>query len=67
MWGRGSLDYQFPPYILYVLFLFVPTINPTREGFNAILKKCAKLNMSMLHFVEQHQKIQDKCFISQDG
>ncbi|KAG2546450.1 hypothetical protein PVAP13_9KG034281 [Panicum virgatum] len=36
-------------------------------GFNAVLKKYVNPNMSVLHFVRQYQKIQDKCLVAQDG
>ncbi|RLN17279.1 hypothetical protein C2845_PM02G16670 [Panicum miliaceum] len=37
------------------------------DGFNAVLKKYVNPNMSVLHFVKQYQKIQDKCLVAQDG
>ncbi|XP_039778558.1 protein FAR-RED IMPAIRED RESPONSE 1-like [Panicum virgatum] len=37
------------------------------EVFNAVLKKYVNPNMSVLHFVKQYQKIQDKFLVAQDG
>ncbi|KAJ1266111.1 hypothetical protein BS78_08G126200 [Paspalum vaginatum] len=47
---------------------FKECINHTRsEGFNAVLKKYVNPNMSMLHFVRQYQKIQEKCLVAEGG
>ena len=48
---------------------FYPFLQSTQrsEGFNAVLKKYVNPNMSVLHFVRQYQKIQDKCLVAQDG
>ncbi|XP_062191248.1 protein FAR1-RELATED SEQUENCE 5-like [Phragmites australis] len=37
------------------------------EGFNAVLKLYVSPNLSILDFVKQYQKIQDKCLVAQDG
>ena len=48
---------------------FYPFLQSTQrsEGFNSVLKKYVNPNMSVLHFVRQYQKIQDKCLVAQDG
>ncbi|KAG2570970.1 hypothetical protein PVAP13_7KG025629 [Panicum virgatum] len=53
----------------YYMHCFYPFLQSTqrREGFNAVLKKYVNPNMSVLHFVRQYQKIQDKCLGVQDG
>lgn len=53
----------------YYMRCFFPFMQSTQrsEGFNALLKKYVNPNMSILHFVEQYQKIQDKCLVAQDG
>ncbi|KAJ1267450.1 hypothetical protein BS78_07G056800 [Paspalum vaginatum] len=37
------------------------------EGFNAFLKKYVNLNLSILRFFRQYQKIQEKWLVAQDG
>ncbi|CAL5025910.1 unnamed protein product [Urochloa decumbens] len=37
------------------------------EGFNAVLKKYVNPNMSILHFVRQYQKVQEKCLVAEEG
>ncbi|XP_062232789.1 protein FAR1-RELATED SEQUENCE 5-like [Phragmites australis] len=37
------------------------------EGFNVVLKLYVSPNLSILDFVKQYQKIQDKCLVAQDG
>jgi len=53
----------------YYMHCFYPFLQSTQrsEGFNAMLKKYVNPNMSILHFVRQYQKIQDKCLVAQDG
>ena len=53
----------------YYMHCFYPFLQSTQrsEGFNAVLKKYVNPNMSILHFVRQYQKIQDKCLVAQDG
>ena len=53
----------------YYMHCFYPFLQSTQrsEGFNAVLKKYVNPNMSVLHFVRQYQKIQDKCLVAQDG
>jgi hypothetical protein len=53
----------------YYMHCFYPFLQSTQrsEGFNAVLKKYMNPNMSVLHFVRQYQKIQDKCLVAQDG
>ena len=53
----------------YYMHCFYPFLQSTQrsEGFNAVLKKYVNPNMSVLHFVKQYQKIQDKCLVAQDG
>ena len=52
----------------YYIHCFYPFLQSTQrsEGFNAVLKKYVNPNMSVLHFVRQYQKIQDKCLVAQD-
>ena len=53
----------------YYMHCFYPFLQSTQrsEGFNAVMKKYVNPNMSVLHFVKQYQKIQDKCLVAQDG
>ena len=53
----------------YYIHCFYPFLQSTQrsEGFNAVLKKYVNPNMSVLHFVRQYPKIQDKCLVVQDG
>ena len=53
----------------YYMHCFYPFLQSTQrsEGFNAVLKKYVNPNMSVLNFVKQYQKIQDKCLVAQDG
>ncbi|KAG2601134.1 hypothetical protein PVAP13_5KG545721, partial [Panicum virgatum] len=53
----------------YYMHWFYPFLQSTHrsEGFNAVLKKYVNPNMSVLNFVKQYQKIQDKCLVAQDG
>ncbi|CAL5038381.1 unnamed protein product [Urochloa decumbens] len=37
------------------------------EGFNAVMKKYVNPNMSILHFVRQYQKVQEKCLVAEEG
>ena len=55
--------------LAYYMHCFYPFLQSTQrsEGFNAVLKKYVNPNMSVLHFVKQYQKIQDKCLVAQDG
>jgi hypothetical protein len=48
---------------------FFPFLQSTQrsEGFNALLKKYVNPNLSVLQFVRQYQKIQEKCLVAQDG
>lgn len=48
---------------------FFPFLQSTQrgEGFNAVLKLYVSPNLSILDFVKQYQKIQDKCLVAQDG
>jgi hypothetical protein len=55
-----------PAYYMHCFFPFLQSTQRS-EGFNALLKKYVNPNMSILHFVEQYQKIQDKCLVAQDG
>jgi hypothetical protein len=60
---RGSFA---PAFYMHSFFPFLQS-NQRSEGFNAVLKKYVNRNMSILHFVEQYQKIQDKCLVAQEG
>jgi len=53
----------------HYIHCFYPFLQSTQrsEGFNAVLKKYVNPNMSVLHFVRQYPKIQDKCLVAQDG
>ena len=55
-----------PAYYMHCFFPFLQSTQRS-ERFNAILKKYVNPNMSILHFVEQYQKIQDKYLVAQDG
>jgi len=48
---------------------FFPFLQSTQrsEGFNAVLKRYVNPNLSILDFVKQYEKIQDKCLVAQDG
>ena len=54
-----------PAYYMHCFFPFLQSTQRS-EGFNAVLKKYVNPNMSVLHFVRQYQKIQDKCLVAQD-
>jgi hypothetical protein len=60
---RGSFA---PAFYMHSFFPFLQSTQRS-EGFNAVLKKYVNPNMSILHFVEQYQKIQDKCLVAQEG
>jgi hypothetical protein len=53
----------------YFMHCFYPFLQSTQrsEGFNAVLKKYVNPNMSILNFVRQYEKIQEKCLIAQEG
>ena len=53
----------------FYMHCFYPFLQSTQrsEGFNSVLKKYVNPNMSVLHFVRQYQKIQDKCLVAHDG
>ena len=53
----------------FYMHCFYPFLQSTQrsEGFNSVLKRYVNPNMSVLHFVRQYQKIQDKCLVAQDG
>ncbi|OQU78842.1 hypothetical protein SORBI_3008G059632 [Sorghum bicolor] len=53
----------------YYMHSFFPVLQSTQrsEGFNALLKKYVNPNLSVLQFVRQYQKIQEKCLVAQDG
>ncbi|RLN24169.1 hypothetical protein C2845_PM07G17900 [Panicum miliaceum] len=55
-----------PAYYMHCLYPFLQSTQRS-EGFNAVLKKYVNPNMSVLNFVKQYQKIQDKCLVAQDG
>ncbi|CAL5078668.1 unnamed protein product [Urochloa decumbens] len=53
----------------YYMHNFYPFLQSTQrsEGFNAVLKKYVNPNMSILHFVRQYQKLQEKCLVAEEG
>ena len=53
----------------FYMHCFYPFLQSTQssEGFNSVLKRYVNPNMSVLHFVRQYQKIQDKCLVAHDG
>ncbi|CAL4981047.1 unnamed protein product [Urochloa decumbens] len=55
--------------LAYYMHCFFPFLQSTQrsEGFNAVLKKYVNPNMSILHFVSQYQKIQEKCLVTEEG
>ncbi|CAN6296618.1 unnamed protein product [Urochloa humidicola] len=55
-----------PAYYMHCFFPFLQSTQRS-EGFNALLKKYVNPNMSILHFVRQYQKIQDKCLVAEEG
>ncbi|XP_062179461.1 protein FAR1-RELATED SEQUENCE 5-like [Phragmites australis] len=63
----NSIRQSFVP--AYYMHCFFPFLQSTQrsEGFNAVLKLYVSPNLSMLDFIKQYQKIQDKCLVAQDG
>ncbi|OQU87051.1 hypothetical protein SORBI_3003G198000, partial [Sorghum bicolor] len=55
-----------PAYYMHSFFPFLQSTQRS-EGFNALLKKYVNPNLSVLQFVRQYQKIQEKCLVAQDG
>ncbi|CAM0150013.1 unnamed protein product [Urochloa decumbens] len=55
-----------PAYYMHCFFPFLQSTQRS-EGFNAVLKKDVNPNMSILHFVRQYQKIQEKCLVAEEG
>ncbi|CAL5045746.1 unnamed protein product [Urochloa decumbens] len=55
-----------PAYYMHCFFPFLQSTQRS-EGFNAVLKKYVNPNMSILHFVRQYQKIQEKCLVAEEG
>lgn len=55
-----------PAYYMHNFFPFLQ-FTQRSEGFNELLKKYVNPNLSILQFVNQYQKIQDKCLVAQDG
>ncbi|CAN6234665.1 unnamed protein product [Urochloa humidicola] len=55
-----------PAYYMHYFFRFLQSTQHS-EGFNALLKKYVNPNMSILHFVRQYQKIQEKCLVAEEG
>ena len=53
----------------YYMHCFYPFLQSTQrsEGFNAVLKRYVNPNLSILLFVKQYEKIQQKCLVAQDG
>jgi hypothetical protein len=54
--------------LAFFMHSFFPFLQSTQrsEGFNAVLKTYVNPNMSILHFVKQYQKIQDKILVAED-
>jgi hypothetical protein len=55
-----------PAFFMHSFFPFLQSTQRS-EGFNAALKTYVNPNMSILHFVEQYQKTQDKIHVAEDG
>ncbi|XP_062191257.1 protein FAR1-RELATED SEQUENCE 5-like [Phragmites australis] len=53
----------------YYMHCFYPFLQSTQrsEGFNAVLKRYVNPNLSILLFVKQYEKIQQKYLVAQDG
>ncbi|CAN6182427.1 unnamed protein product [Urochloa humidicola] len=71
--GNKMLEYLFdlrktfiPAYYMQDFFPFLQT-TARSEGFNAVLKKYVNPQMSILNFVQQYMKIQDKISSDEDG
>ncbi|XP_062197292.1 protein FAR1-RELATED SEQUENCE 9-like [Phragmites australis] len=55
-----------PVYYMHCFFPFFQSMQRS-EGFNTMLKLYVSPNLSILDFIKQYQKIQDKCLVAQDG
>jgi hypothetical protein len=55
-----------PAYFMHCFFPFLQSTQRS-EGFNVVLKKYVNPNMSILNFVRQYEKIQEKCLVAQEG